>query len=253
MFPGMTEKSLRVLYSIGLGVVIVLFVGLGIATFYPAPELSLLNDLESPAREAARVAHKSAMEDYNRNVTVAALVSALAILAASIWSGAKNTVFAGGFLIGGLLTLVYGLMRGLTSGVTAVAFFSVAVGLVVVIYLGHQRFFSTAAVAARAKAREEEMRALHARMAMQPSSPSPLGTRRPVNSMPSTNRSRDSIHLTSSTRSRCSHIHRPLVSPGSTGSRPTRRGLSTILVAGPLRVFGEQPACRRTHDAHEDS
>lgn len=164
----MTEKSLRVLYSIGLGVIIVLFVGLGIATFYPAPEMGSWNDLTSTAREAAREAYKTAMEDYNRNVTVSALVSALLILGASIWSESRKPLFAGGFLVGGMLTLIYGLIRGLTSGVTAVAFFSVAVGLLVVVYLGHQRFFSARAVAARAKAREEDMKAAYNRMPVQP-------------------------------------------------------------------------------------
>lgn len=166
MFGGMSEKSLRVLYSIGLGIVIVLFVGLGIATFYPAPEhLSYGSDLSPAARDAASKAYEAAVKDYNRNVTVAALASALLILGASIWSESRKPLFAGGFLIGGLLTLIYGLMRGLTSGVTAVAFFSVTVGLVVVVYLGHQRFFSARAVAARAKAREND-RAAYAPMPM---------------------------------------------------------------------------------------
>jgi predicted lipid-binding transport protein (Tim44 family) len=164
----MTEKSLRVLYSIGLGIIIVLFVGLGIATFYPAPaDLPYSSDLSTAAREAARTTYEAAMKDYNRNVTVAALASALLILGASIWSESKKPLFAGGFLLGGLLTLIYGLMRGLTSGVTAVAFFSVTVGLVVVIYLGHQRFFSARAVAARAKAREND-RAAYPQMPIQP-------------------------------------------------------------------------------------
>ncbi len=162
----MTEKSLRVLYSIGLGIIIVLFVGLGIATFYPAPELSSLANLDTAARQAVIDAHQSALHDYNRNVTIAALASALVILGASIWTESRKPLFAGGFLIGGLLTLIYGLMRGLTSGVTAVAFFSVAVGLFVVVYLGHQRFFSARAVEARARARAE---AAHVRMPMQPS------------------------------------------------------------------------------------
>lgn len=165
---GMTEKSLRVLYSIGLGIIIVLFVGLGIATFYPAPELSSLVNLDTAARQAAIDAHQSAMHDYNRNVTIAALVSALVILGASIWTESRKPLFAGGFLIGGLLTLIYGLIRGLTSGVTAVAFFSVAVGLFVVVYLGHQRFFSARAVEARARARAENATAAYARMPMQP-------------------------------------------------------------------------------------
>ena len=163
----MTEKSLRVLYSIGLGIIIVLFVGLGIATFYPAPELSSMANLDSAARQAAIDAHQSAVHDYNRNVTIAALVSALLILGASIWTESRKPLFAGGFLVGGLLTLIYGLMRGLTSGVTAVAFFSVAVGLFVVVYLGHQRFFSARAVEARARAREEDRKAAYARMPMQ--------------------------------------------------------------------------------------
>lgn len=169
MFGCMTEKSLRALYSIGLGIVIVLFVGLAIATFYPAPEMATLaNDPGNAARDAVRDAYRVATQDYNRNVTVIALLSALLVLGASIWSEAKNTVFAGGFLIGGLLTLIYGLMRGLTSGVTVVAFFSVTVGLVVIIYLGHQRFFSARAVAARAKAREDELQAMRSRMPAHP-------------------------------------------------------------------------------------
>lgn len=163
----MTEKSLRVLYSIGLGIIIVLFVGLGIATFYPAPELSSMVNLDSAARQAAIEAHQSAVHDYNRNVTIAALASALLILGASIWTESRKPLFAGGFLVGGMLTLIYGLMRGLTSGVTAVAFFSVAVGLFVVVYLGHQRFFSARAVEARARAREEDRKATFARMPMQ--------------------------------------------------------------------------------------
>lgn len=169
----MSEKSLRVLYSISLGIIIVLFVGLGIATFYPAPELSSLADLDAPVRKAALDAYQSAMRDYNRNVTVVALISALLILGASIWSESRKPLFAGGFLVGGLLTLLYGLLLGLTSGVTAVAFFSVAVGLFVVVYLGHQRFFSAKAVQARAKARENTMRAMHARMPMQQPYPAP--------------------------------------------------------------------------------
>lgn len=153
-----------------MGVIIALFVGLGIATFYPAPELdySSLTNLEESTRDSVRTAHKAAMDEYNRNVTVTALISSLIILAASIWSGAKATVFAGGFLIGGMLTLLYGLMRGLTSGVPAVAFFSVAVGLVVVIFLGHQKFFSAQAVEARAKAPKEEAEAMQSRIAANP-------------------------------------------------------------------------------------
>ena len=108
------------------------------------------------------------MHDYNRNVTIAALVSALLILGASIWTESRKPLFAGGFLIGGLLTLIYGLMRGLTSGVTAVAFFSVAVGLFVVVYLGHQRFFSARAVEARARAREDDLKTRYARIPVQP-------------------------------------------------------------------------------------
>ncbi len=108
------------------------------------------------------------MHDYNRNVTIAALVSALVIPGASIWTESRKPLFAGGFLLGGLLTLIYGLIRGLTSGVTAVAFFLVAVGLFVVVYLGHQRFFSARAVEARARARAENATAAYARMPMQP-------------------------------------------------------------------------------------
>ena len=169
MIEGMTEKSLRVLYSIGLGIIIVLFVGLGIATFYPEPELSSVANLNAAARQTAIDTHICAMHDYNRNVTVAALASALLDPGGQhLVLNRGSRVFAGGFLVGELLTLIYGLMRGLTSGVTAVEFFSVAVGLFVVVYLGHQRFFSARAVEARAEARENEMKSAYARMAMQP-------------------------------------------------------------------------------------
>lgn len=165
MFPVMNESTLRTLYSIGLGVIIALFVGLGIATFYPAPVLADTSGLENyELREAARGVHEALMESYNRNVTIAALVSSLAILGLSVWTEARKPLFAGGLLLGGLLTLLYGLTRGLTSGVTAVAFFSVAFGLAVIVVLGHQRLFSARAVDARAKRRADQVAAYAVRM-----------------------------------------------------------------------------------------
>lgn len=164
MFPGMNESTLRTLYSIGLGIIIALFVGLGIATFYPAPVLAADPGLSYELGKVARDAHEAAMEAYNRNVTIAALVSSLAILGLGIWTEERKPIFAGGLLLGGLLTLLYGLARGLSSGVTAVAFVSVTFGLAVIVILGHQRFFSARAVEARAKRRADQVAAYAVRM-----------------------------------------------------------------------------------------
>ena len=203
------------------------------------------------------------MHDYNRNVTIAALVSALLILGASIWTESRKPLFAGGFLIGGLLTLIYGLMRGLTSGVTAVAFFSVAVGLFVVVYLGHQRFFSARAVEARAKAREDDLKTRYARIPVQPpyapaqqlpragSVPVPPGPALPVAATAAGPTARTALPAAagqypqqgqySPSRSQCSsHTHRRRESPGS-ASGPGRRGTPSAPDTGPAAPFTAGP------------
>ena len=151
----MDDKVLRLVYTFFLGVMLALFVGLGIQTFYPPPERpEYPNSLElkAPAettpeeqqqqREFEREIreYEKAYEGYNRTVSILATSSAVILLGLSLLLERKSLVLTNGVMLGGLFTLLYGLGRGLASRDTSTTFITVAVALVVVLFLGYRRF-----------------------------------------------------------------------------------------------------------------
>ena len=151
----MDDKVLRLVYTFFLGVMLALFVGLGIQTFYPPPErpeypISL--ELKAPAEatpeeqqqqrefEQEIREYEKAYEGYNRTVSILATSSAVILLGLSLLLERKSLVLTNGVMLGGLFTLLYGLGRGLASRDTSTTFVTVAVSLVVVLFLGYRRF-----------------------------------------------------------------------------------------------------------------
>ena len=154
----MENTVLKIVYTFFLGIILALFVGLGIQTFYPAPEYP--TSIEAPVpdkgeptqadqqkdaefqqqQEAAFREYEEKSEIYNRNVSTIALVAAVAFLGLSLLLEKRNLVLANGVMLGGLFTLLYSFGRGLISGNTAMTFIAVCVGLVVVLFLGYRRF-----------------------------------------------------------------------------------------------------------------
>lgn len=155
----MDNKVLKAVYTVFLGVIIALFVGLGIRTFYAPPEapqfpVETIFEKTNPTdkelaeqreiqmqQEAAFREYDEASEIYNRNVTISALISSVALLGLSLVVEKRNRVLANGVMLGSLFTLIYSIMRSFMSGSTTLSFIVVTVGLAVVLFLGYKRFF----------------------------------------------------------------------------------------------------------------
>ncbi|MFT4470495.1 hypothetical protein ACMX2H_11375 [Arthrobacter sulfonylureivorans] len=155
----MDNKVLKAVYTVFLGVIIALFVGLGIRTFYAPPEMpqfpqeQVFQKSDPTAEElaqqrelqekydAAYRAYDDAYETYNRNVTTMTLISSVALLGLSLLVEKRNRVLANGIMLGSLFTLIYSITRSFMSGNTTLSFIVVTVGLAIVLFLGSKRFF----------------------------------------------------------------------------------------------------------------
>lgn len=148
---------LKTAYSVFLGILIALFVGFGIQTFYPAPEspnypetLNLIGK-DGPTEEQKAVekqwqqrqeAWENKIKPYNRNVSIMALGIAVVLVAISLLLAEKKYSFASdGIMFGGIFTLIYGLGRGFAAQDAKYSFIAVGIGLVVVFVIGYLRFF----------------------------------------------------------------------------------------------------------------
>lgn len=148
------NKVLRLIYTIFVGVLIAIFIGVGINTFYTPPkapkypaELSFVTkEMNEPERAAERAFQKQndeymeIMKPYNRNVSIITLVAAVGLMGASIVLQKRIKLIADGVMLGGLFTLFYSIGRGFASENSQYVFLATTVGLIVTIYLGYSRF-----------------------------------------------------------------------------------------------------------------
>ena len=151
------NRILRLVYTFFLGLLLAIFVGVGINTFYPGPTpppfpIELNNygkepNTEQLAKERAFDAkmeqHNQKMKPYNRNVSIITLVGAVVFLAVSMAYEKKIKILADGVMLGGLFTLLYSIGRGFASENSKYVFTVVTVGLALVLYLGYHRFVRT--------------------------------------------------------------------------------------------------------------
>ncbi len=158
---------IKLLFTILLGVLLAFFVGLGIEAFYPTeqypegpnsdiryekplnPDGSLQMTPEEKAAEIeTQKKYDAEMKDFQaRRETHARNVSAMVIAASIIFMILSLTilqkvasVFPDGFLLGAILTLIYGIIRGFESSDSKFRFMLVAIGLVVALVLGYVKF-----------------------------------------------------------------------------------------------------------------
>ena len=152
---------LKIIYSLFLGVILAIFVGVGISTFTGSPEypdypenlarldIAELNEqqkAEQMAYEQQVQAVEEEMDKHNRNVSIIATVIAVAFMAVGLIYAHKIDVIADGVLLGGVFTLLYGLGRGLATGDEIFRFLVVTVGVVAAIGLGYWRFVKQAPI-----------------------------------------------------------------------------------------------------------
>jgi hypothetical protein len=149
------NKVLKLVYTFFLGLLLAIFVGVGINTFYESPQYpEYPNDFtafrdDGPTKEqSAQEAefdkqlrqHDESAKPYNRNVSIITLVSAVALMAISLAFEKRIKQIADGIMLGGLFTLLYSLGRGFASEDSKYIFVAVTVSLAAVLYLGYHRF-----------------------------------------------------------------------------------------------------------------
>ncbi len=150
---------IRSIYTLFIGVFLVLFVGVGISAFYPAPQYPEMPETikyeqlpeagakESPEKIAQRKEYDKAQkaytlesQKYERNVSMIAVVAAVIFVAASLTLLKAIYLIADGILLGGVLTLLYGTIRGFNTNDTRFLFVVVSIGLVISLLLGYVKF-----------------------------------------------------------------------------------------------------------------
>lgn len=151
---------IRYIYTFFVGLFLAVFVGTGIAVFYPSPPSPeppswygtsydssktgpTLTEAEKQQEQAYMTAqrqHEKDMQHYNRNVSVIALLCAIVILTVGLAFSNKLGVVADGILLGGIFTLLYGIIRGMDTGSNKYRFLVSTVGLVTAIVLGYIKF-----------------------------------------------------------------------------------------------------------------
>lgn len=77
---------------------------------------------------------------YNRNVSIAAIIAAIIFVVLSLTLLKTILFLADGVLLGGVLTLLYSIVRGFNTEDNMFRFIVVAVGLVIVLFLGYIKF-----------------------------------------------------------------------------------------------------------------
>lgn len=148
------NSMLKLVYTFFLGIMLALFVGIGINTFYSAPSQPKypveLNNAGKELTQSERAIetnfsrqmdnYNEKMKPYNRNVSIIAMVSAVILLVVSILFENKIKVISDGVMLGGLFTLLYSVGRGFASQNSKYMFAVISLGLAVALYLGYHRF-----------------------------------------------------------------------------------------------------------------
>lgn len=145
---------MKLLYSFFLGILLALFVGFGVSTFYESPtapeypaELQNSKELTEEQRIIERdfeseqdTYFEEELQPYNRNVSIITLAAAIIFLVVSMLFGGHLKVISDGVMMGGVFTLLYSIGRGIASNDTKYMFVAVSIGLLVVLFLGYRRF-----------------------------------------------------------------------------------------------------------------
>lgn len=156
------SKALEIIYTFFVGILVAVFVGVGIAAFYPEPKepeypamLKVYNApiesgkasttsaellVEQKKYDNEMKAFQNEFSIYNRNVSIIALISAIILLTISITFFKNLLVIADGLLLGGVITLLYSVARIFGSGDDKLRFLVVSVGLAFALILGYKKF-----------------------------------------------------------------------------------------------------------------
>ncbi|HXR49686.1 MAG TPA: hypothetical protein VN778_01515 [Verrucomicrobiae bacterium] len=147
---------IRLLYTVLIAAALVLFIGIGITTFYPAPEAPVYPKmLETPAiaqkdgtdnaslraqqeYDAAYQKYQDATKVYNRSLSIIGTSLAVVVVIAGIAIRRRSDIIGDGVTLGGIATSVYGITTAVLADDRIMRFIAVTVFLasaIVVVYV----------------------------------------------------------------------------------------------------------------------
>lgn len=144
---------LRFSYTAFIGILLAAFIGVGIATFYAGPKppeypspVKVARVNQEPTEEEIKQQEETNQQfklfsekskEYSRNVSIIAVIFALVVLVASLTLAGNIYVISDGLLLGGILTLIYSIVRGFGTEDNMYRFIVISVGLAVSLALGY--------------------------------------------------------------------------------------------------------------------
>lgn len=163
---GAETPMLRTLYALAVAVLVVAFVGFGIEAFYPSPQLPQQENAiageaspfppdtedvppgvepplpDLPGETAGRIeAYDREIAEHDQVASVIAIMVAVLILTAGLIFGlGRLPVIGDGVTLGGVLTLLYGMVLEIQAPGGLLGFIVVAVGLIVLVATLYLRF-----------------------------------------------------------------------------------------------------------------
>lgn len=169
MAENRSGTGLQILFAIFLGLMVTAFVGVGVYTFYPNPELQYRDEImkldrqqqamgtlkpdvaltpEDRARMQALIDQRNKVQDESRaaggawgsrtSIILVSLATLVMVISLTI---AKNLpVISNGLLMGGVFTMLYGVGWVIASGTSTTRFIVMSFALLITLALGYLRF-----------------------------------------------------------------------------------------------------------------
>jgi hypothetical protein len=194
------RDALQTIFSFFVGLMVLAFIGVGVNTFYEAPQQKYSEELNKLSQQQSRLDMKrpssgafssseqaewdrlqkeidalnkkqqAEMEIWARNTSIVLVVFATLVMGVSLIRSEQLRVLSNGLLLGGLFTMLYGAGWVIFSGSSWARFLVILFALVVTIGLGYLKFVRAkkdepAAVAEGVGVSEAELGTLEARVA----------------------------------------------------------------------------------------
>ena len=150
------HSPVRWLYTLFLAILIALFFGLGVSAFYPAPQepelpaytQAKIEPTESTEEQKAQESkyeqdqriYQEELKGYSRNASMIILALAVISLVIALTIISNIDLISDALLLGGLITLIYSIIRGFMAEDPKFRFAIVSVGLVITVVIGYLKF-----------------------------------------------------------------------------------------------------------------
>ncbi len=151
-----------------------IFVGVGISAFYKGPiypempavlrfcttelkDTTKFAEFQTQAEQFDKLEkiYQKQQQLYSKNVATIAVLAAIILVIASLTLLRKILLIADGILLGGVMTLLYSVVRGFEAQDTMFQFFVVSIGLFISLILGYVKFIKPQSVSVSQKTKSK--------------------------------------------------------------------------------------------------